>query len=67
MNEPPGLTPPHQDTTLLLTLVAAGIAAAALMTRPDMPRPLLASLSVFGSVLLGGSLVYSAWFRSRGD
>lgn len=49
--------------TLLVALVAVGIAVAALMTRPDIPRPLPASLSVFGSVLVGGSLLYSTWFR----
>lgn len=38
MNERQGLRPPHRDTTLLLTLVAAGIAVAALMTRPRRLR-----------------------------
>jgi hypothetical protein len=59
--------PPHRDTTLLVALVAVGIAMAALMTRPDIPQPLLAALHIFGSVLLGGSLICPTWFRNLGD
>jgi hypothetical protein len=53
----PGPLRPRQGTALLAALVAIAVAAAAIMTRPDLPPALLAGLSVFGSVLVGGAII----------
>jgi len=47
----PGPIRPHPDAALIAALIAIAIAAAAVMTRPDIPRALPAGLSIFGSVL----------------
>jgi hypothetical protein len=58
MKKPARLRGP--DLWLIVALVAIAVAAAAIMTRPDLPPRLVAALSVFGSVLVGGSVIYAS-------
>lgn len=51
------------DLWLIVALIAIAVAAAAIMTRPDLPPQLVAGLSVFGSVLVGGSVIYASLSR----
>jgi hypothetical protein len=61
MKKPAKLRGP--DLWLIVALVAIAVAAAAIMTRPDLPPRLVAALSVFGSVLVGGSVIYASLSR----
>ena len=54
---------PAQEAHVLLYpegMVKLNNSAAAIMTRPDLPPRLVAALSVFGSVLVGGSVIYAS-------
>lgn len=56
----PGPVRPRQGAALLFAFALAsaiGIAAAALVTRPDIPVPLRDGLSVAGSVFAGVMLI----------
>ena len=63
----PGPVRPRQGAALIVALVAIATAAAAIMTRPDLPPALLAGLPVFGSVLVGGAVMIPLIRNNRDD
>jgi len=54
----PGSGRPQWNTLLIIALLAIATAATAVETRPDLPIVFKESLTVFGSVLVGCSIIY---------
>jgi hypothetical protein len=56
---------PQWNTLLIIALFAIATAATAVETRPDLPPVLKESLTVFGSVLIGCSILYPMLISGR--